>query len=589
LAEIAIGYHNDDTGKDEVEVIIINLTGKYEPPPLIPLRISPVPSPVGAPAITGNIIKLISGDVANEGEANNYYDFIVLTDEMVAAAGNNNVYIYQNYTVAGATRGLNYRCVASFLADVSLNTQDAVVDADLTDADHDGLMELAVALNTTTASGTTGNILIYDLELGGAVIGELPALRFTVGCEIVDIQPVDLRRDNMLPDDIVLITKPCPSLGNHTVHLLETNGTRYTNICTVPLGEDMQAARAGVGEFFAFSPTIQQIRHEDFVFATETGQIRFYVNNWGRTDMPPLDQVPSLYGDFMLDLPGTITAFKCCDMEAPGDYDDVMITLDPDDPAGDQVYQIKTSVGPTVELRESGEWQRNIMQALPGYMDNGPIMDLVFSDQGTDTINIVLRSSEDPYNWSSGINETRNYPGDITHFVVTQHQNGRPHDIPLPAPPPTITPTPTNSPLPTLTPTATLTPTVTVTPTGTLTPLATATGTVTPLQTGTPTPEPSATPDASGCVHDGDVNGDGTLTPGDSQLAFYYYLDCAGYAPTDEQYCAADFCDTGEVTACDGSVTPGDSQGIMKAYLGYEFPCQTGKAALAAASCSAAT
>jgi len=69
------------------------------------------------------------------------------------------------------------------------------------------------------------------------------------------------------------------------------------------------------------------------------------------------------------------------------------------------------------------------------------------------------------------------------------------------------------------------------------------------------------------------VNGDGQVTPGDSQLAFFYYLYCQTYNPTKEQYCAADFCGSGDVSPCDGSVTPGDSQGIMKQYLNYAEPC----------------
>jgi len=56
-------------------------------------------------------------------------------------------------------------------------------------------------------------------------------------------------------------------------------------------------------------------------------------------------------------------------------------------------------------------------------------------------------------------------------------------------------------------------------------------------------------------------------------LAFFYYLACAAQEPTQEQYCAADFCGMADVTPCDGSVTPADAQGIMRQYLGYPEPC----------------
>jgi len=63
------------------------------------------------------------------------------------------------------------------------------------------------------------------------------------------------------------------------------------------------------------------------------------------------------------------------------------------------------------------------------------------------------------------------------------------------------------------------------------------------------------------------------VTPGDAQLAFQIYIDCWSMAPTSEQYCAADFCGTGQIDICDGSVTPADAQGIMRFYLGYPAPC----------------
>jgi len=87
------------------------------------------------------------------------------------------------------------------------------------------------------------------------------------------------------------------------------------------------------------------------------------------------------------------------------------------------------------------------------------------------------------------------------------------------------------------------------------------------------------------CVHDGDANGDGVVTPGDAQLAFLFYLDCVGQDPDLVSYCAADFCGAGGIAACDGSVTPADAQGIMRFYLGYAEPC--GKSARAAGNSAA--
>jgi len=130
-----------------------------------------------------------------------------------------------------------------------------------------------------------------------------------------------------------------------------------------------------------------------------------------------------------------------------------------------------------------------------------------------------------------------------------------------PTEPPTPEPTVTNTPAPTMTtppePTATFTPEVTAT--------------FTPEPTSTFTPEATQTPGA--CLHDGDVNSDGGVTPGDAQITFQYYLSCTSMAPTMEQYCSADFCGSGIISPCDGSVTPADAQGIMRRYLGYTDPC----------------
>jgi len=97
------------------------------------------------------------------------------------------------------------------------------------------------------------------------------------------------------------------------------------------------------------------------------------------------------------------------------------------------------------------------------------------------------------------------------------------------------------------------------------------TDTPTQVPDATPTPQISPTPVA--CVHDGDVNQDGTVTPEDARLAFYLYLACEQQTPSRETYCAADFCGIGEIGICDASVTPADARGIYLNYLGITEPC----------------
>ncbi|MBN1879011.1 hypothetical protein JW823_02780 [bacterium] len=128
---------------------------------------------------------------------------------------------------------------------------------------------------------------------------------------------------------------------------------------------------------------------------------------------------------------------------------------------------------------------------------------------------------------------------------------------------PTHTPTNTSTHTPTSTATHTRTPTPTVSPvntptnTPTSTPTVTATPTPTIPPTWTPTMNPTDTPDQ--CINDGDVSGDGSLTAGDAQMAFYIVLGLM--TPTPEEFCAADCND-------DGSVTAGDAQLIFLSVLG---------------------
>ncbi len=74
----------------------------------------------------------------------------------------------------------------------------------------------------------------------------------------------------------------------------------------------------------------------------------------------------------------------------------------------------------------------------------------------------------------------------------------------------------------------------------------------------TPTPTPTSTPEPE-CIHDGDVNFNGSITAGDAQLAFRITL--GAYSPSYAEWCAAD---------CNGNgfITAGDAQGIFGLALG---------------------
>lgn len=81
--------------------------------------------------------------------------------------------------------------------------------------------------------------------------------------------------------------------------------------------------------------------------------------------------------------------------------------------------------------------------------------------------------------------------------------------------------------------------------------------------TPTITPTQTAQPDS----HNGDVDGDYEITPGDSYLAMQLYLEISVLG-TDS--IAADFCPQ---PFGNGSIDPGDAYGILKEYLHYPNPC----------------
>ncbi len=170
-------------------------------------------------------------------------------------------------------------------------------------------------------------------------------------------------------------------------------------------------------------------------------------------------------------------------------------------------------------------------------------------------------------------------PTDTNTPTMTPTPTDTPTQTPTDTNTPTMTPTPTDTPTqtptdtntPTMTPTPTDTPTQT--PTDTNTPTMTPTDTPTPIPSDTPTPIPTDTPTPTAtytmtptptpteepCVHDGDVIGDGVISSGDAQRAFYIAL--GSYTPTQREYCAADCND-------DGVVSSGDAQLIFYVALG---------------------
>ncbi len=140
---------------------------------------------------------------------------------------------------------------------------------------------------------------------------------------------------------------------------------------------------------------------------------------------------------------------------------------------------------------------------------------------------------------------------------------------------PTTEPTATPTEEPTTEPSATPTegPTVEPSPTPTDTPVEPSatpteepTNSPTPMPTDTPTTGPSATPTPTPeCIHDGDVNGDGSISPDDALQSFQIYLQIIE-SPTYQQSCSADCND-------DGIVSPGDGLCIWLHYLNGSCDC----------------
>ncbi len=152
-------------------------------------------------------------------------------------------------------------------------------------------------------------------------------------------------------------------------------------------------------------------------------------------------------------------------------------------------------------------------------------------------------------------------------FTPTPTATATPIWTPAPThtpPPPTNTPspTPTVTPVP---PTITPPPTNTPSPTPTITPIP---PTITPPPTSTVPQSPTDTPVAPtwtptpGCIHDGDVDGNGIVTAQDAQYAFQIALGSYP-SPTYGQLCSAD-CNA------DGNVTAGDAQKIFLTALGSD-------------------
>ncbi len=185
------------------------------------------------------------------------------------------------------------------------------------------------------------------------------------------------------------------------------------------------------------------------------------------------------------------------------------------------------------------------------------------TDTPTNTPTEIPTDTPTPIPTNTPTNTPTEIPTDTPTQIPTNTPTNTPTEIPTDTPTPIPTNTPTNTPTEIPTDTPTPIPTNTPTNTPTETPTDTPTNTPTEIPTDTPTQIPTITPTPI-CMHTGDVNGDGVVSSGDSQVAFYISL--GSYQSTYEEYCAAD---------CDGNgiVSSGDAQLIFYYALGAGSGC----------------
>jgi hypothetical protein len=423
LAEVAVGCYNSQSGADEVQIYVIDEYGLFSPPSLVVLQATATGDPVNAPPISGQITDLWSGDLAGDGFGNSYMDLAVATDAHLP--GEPNLYIFLNGTLSGSISGLNYTCVGAHHIGVSPDHPDRIAALAAADVNHDWDNELILAVNTLDGEAGHGMILVYDLLPGAELGARMEGFTVTFPSRILALATGDFRGDNPMwrDDDIVVVTEPVgASPDGDVVHFLESNGRGYQRRLSMDLGDVLPVA-VGVGEFVSFMPWIQEGPHVDFVFASEGGQVRWYVNNWDRTDLHPDLQDPSLYTGLQPDLPGVLSGLTVSDALVPGDYDDVLVSLRDVDIGADRIYLYRCEPQQVITLQQSGAWGVKAIRATTGYMNSDPGVDLLYCDNADRSMNIVLR---DLYSdsWQPAINESIEHSGGLIDVVVTQHQNG---------------------------------------------------------------------------------------------------------------------------------------------------------------------
>jgi len=423
LAEVAVAYHNGGTGADEVQIYVIDEYGWFSPPSLVVLQAEATGDPVNAPPIVGQITDIWSGDLAGDGFGNSYMDLAVATD--AHGPGETNLYLFRNATLSGSISGLNYNCTGAHRVDVDPSLPDVIVGIAAADVNHDWDNELILAVNTIDGANSHGTIVVYDLAYGAELGPRLDAFTVTFSTPILSLATGDFRSDNPMwrADDLVVVTEPAGAAPDRdVVHYIESNGSGYQLKLSTDLGS-VVPVMVGVGEFVSYMPWIQQGQHVDFVFGSSSGEIRWYVNNWDRTDLPPDQQNPTLYTPLPPDLPGVLSDLRVTDAVVPSDYDDVLVSLRDVPQGSDQVYLYRCEPQQVISLHQSGSWGSDVVAVTSGVMNSDPAVDLLYCDNSDNTMNIVLRDLIGNF-WVPQINESISHPGGVIDIVVTQHQDG---------------------------------------------------------------------------------------------------------------------------------------------------------------------
>ena len=421
LAEVAIAVHDDETGQDEVRVFVFGLEGQLTPFQLTLLAWNPQGPPVNSPSISGQVTCVWNGDLTGLFAGNNAQDLIVATDNTDQTQ--HNLFLFQNNTVAGSSTGLNYTCVGAYFLDGRPYADDVIIDIEGVDADHDGRPELAVAFD----SDGQGIVHIYDILESGRLGGWLVeySLNFTVG--IYDMAAGDFQFDNPVPypDDLVILTDPTGVYpGLDTIHFYASLGGIYKHVTSMEMA-GIQPVTAQVGHLFFFVPGIQSPYHPDFIFGSADGKVRFYYNNWGRSDIPDgPDEAPTMYVAFQPDLPGALVDLRTADIVAPSDFQDVIAAVQPEEPGVNNVYLFRFAPGPSVSAHQSTVRGTVACQAAVGMINDDFTPDLLVGDCQWQTTDVYLQDSV-LTRFDEASAATVFHPGEVKHIEVLINQGDR--------------------------------------------------------------------------------------------------------------------------------------------------------------------